>query len=110
MSNTEVRTERPGGGGSAAPAVRIDAHKVYQKNTLKGFIDFTLLDVGLAIHGASVHEKESRRWISMPSRSYTDAEGAHWTPIVEFVTREARDRINDAVLKALDAFSAGSTN
>ncbi len=89
-----------------APAVRIDAVKPYVKNTLQAWIDFTLVDIGLAIHGATVHTKEGRRWIGMPSRSYTDSEGTHWTPIIEFATREARDRINDAVLKALDEFSA----
>jgi DNA-binding cell septation regulator SpoVG len=88
-------------------AVRIDAVKAYSKNTLVAFLDFTLLDIGLSIKGATVHEKEGSRWVGMPARSYSDAEGAHWAPIIEFASKEARYRINDAVLAAYDLHSAG---
>ena len=85
--------------------MRIDSAKRYSKNTLIAFVDFTLLEAGLSIKGASIHEKEGSRWVSMPSRSYSDAQGTHWTPILEFANKEARSRINDAVLAAFDAHS-----
>jgi DNA-binding cell septation regulator SpoVG len=91
------------------PLVRIDAVKPYSKNTLFAFCDFTLLDIGLSIKGATVHQKEGKRWIAMPARSYSDAEGTHWTPIIEFDTKEARSRINEAVLAAFDSYSKGGT-
>lgn len=107
MTNTEVRADRSVSGGStAAPAVRIDDSKSYLKNTLRAFVDFTLLDSGLSIKGASVHEKESKRWLSLPSREYVKNGEKSWVPTVEFSSREARDRITDAVLAAFDAFSA----
>src|SRR5579863_3552014 len=88
-----------------ALAVRIDAAKPYVKNTLLSFVDFTLCEIGLSFKGATVHAKDGRRWIGMPARSYSDAEGTHWVDIVEFSSREARDRITNAVLAAFDRFS-----
>jgi DNA-binding cell septation regulator SpoVG len=76
------------------------------KNTLRGFVDFTLLDAGLAIHGAAIHEKENRRWLSLPSREYIKNGERTWIPVVEFASRESRDRISNAVLSAFDEFSA----
>jgi DNA-binding cell septation regulator SpoVG len=88
-----------------AISVRIDSAKRYSKNTLIAFIDFTLLEAGLSIKGASVHEKEGARWVSMPSRSYSDAAGTHWSPIIEFASKEARSRVNEAVMQAFEAHS-----
>jgi len=82
--------------------VRIDSAKRYAKNTLVSFVDFTLLEAGLSIKGAAIHEKEGSRWVSMPSRSYSDAQGTHWAPVVEFASKEARSRISEAVLTAFD--------
>src|SRR5579863_1605384 len=89
-----------------ALAVRIDAVNPYVKNTLLSFVDFTFTEIGLSFKGATVHAKEGRRWIGMPARSYSDADGTHWVDIIEFDSKEARRRINDAVLAAFDAFSA----
>ena len=87
--------------------VRIDAAKPYLKNTLIAFVDFTLVELGLSIKGATAHEKEGKRWVSMPSRSYSDAEGTHWAPVIEFASKESRYRINDAVLAAFEQFFGG---
>lgn len=93
-----------------AIAVRIDSAKLYQKKTLVGFLDFTLLDTGLSVKGAGVHEREGQRWLSLPSRSYSNAEGTQWVPVIEFASKEAKDRITSAVLAAFDAFSATGSN
>jgi hypothetical protein len=76
------------------------------KNTLQAWIDFTLLDIGLAIKGAAIHEKEGRRWLSLPSREYVKNGEKSWIPTIEFSSREAADRITNAVLAAFDEFSA----
>ena len=89
-----------------AISVRIDSAKRYSKNTLVAFIDFTLIEAGLSIKGASIHEKEGSRWVSLPARSYSDVQGTHWAPIIEFANKEARYRINAAVLEAFDQYSA----
>ena len=107
MSPLETRNRpAPEAQNSPAISVRIDSAKRYSKNTLVAFVDFTLIEAGLSIKGASIHEKEGSRWVSMPSRSYSDATGMHWAPIIEFASKEARSRINDAVLLAFDAHSS----
>ena len=88
-------------------AVRIDAAKPYSKNTLIAFLDFTLLDIGLSIKGATVHEKEGSRWIGMPAREYAKDGVKSWTPVIEFASKEARYRVNDSVLAAYDLHLAG---
>lgn len=107
MTPIETRN-RPAGEARNSPAVsvRIDSAKRYSKNTLIAFIDFTLIETGLSIKGAFIHEKEGSRWLSMPSKSYSDTAGTHWAPIIEFASKEARARINDAVLTAFDAHSS----
>jgi DNA-binding cell septation regulator SpoVG len=92
----------------AESAVRIDASKPYTKNTLRAFVDFTLIELGISIKGATIHEKNGERWVSMPSRSYSDAEGTHWAAVIEFTSQEARDRMKRAVLAAFDRFSERS--
>ena len=91
---------------SPAISVRIDSVKVYSKNTLVAFLDFTVIEFGLSIKGATIHEKEGSRWVSLSARNYTDAQGTHWAPIIEFASKEARSRINAAVIAAFDQHSA----
>jgi len=88
-------------------AVRIDASKPYSKNTLIAFIDFTLLEIGLSIKGASIHEKEGKRWVSMPAREYVKDGERSWTPIIEFASKEARYAISDSVVAAYDRHAGG---
>ncbi len=108
MITTEARPEQSVSGKSAAPlSVRVDAVKPYVKNTMLSFVDFTLLGVGLSIKGASIHEKDGKRLVSLPSRSYSDREGPHWAPIIEFASKEARGLITDRVLAAFEEYSAG---
>ena len=97
MSGTNVN-------GSPPLNVRIESVKLYSKNTLIAFVDFTLLDVGLTIKGSTVHEKEGKRWIGMPAREYQTNEGKAWAPIVEFADKESRYVLNDSVLAAFEEF------
>jgi hypothetical protein len=105
MTNTEVRADRLVGNGKTAAPVRIISSKIYVKNTLRGFIDFELLDIGLVIIGAGIHEKDGKRWLSLPSREYVKNGEKSWIPTIEFASREARDRITGAVLAAYDQFT-----
>ena len=107
MSPVETRNRQtPDSRSSPAISVRIDSAKRYSKNTLIAFVDFTLIEAGLSIKGASLHEKEGSRCVSMPSRSYSHAQGTHWAHVVEFTSKESRSRINDAVLAAFEEYAA----
>ena len=55
--------------------------KPFERNTLKGF--FTLVVDVLEIGGFTYHEKNSKCWVSMPSKQYEDENGElAWHPLV----------------------------
>jgi DNA-binding cell septation regulator SpoVG len=100
MNNTSFTTKQ------APPQARgdfvVSEFKAFEKNTLRGFFTVTMPS-GMIVHGCSLHEKNGARWIGMPSNKFTTKEGTtSYTPIVEFVSREAADRFRDQVLVALD--------
>ena len=77
----------------------------HHKGSLRGFADLELPS-GLIIRGCTLFEKDGREWVSFPSRSYTDKDGAtKWQPLVEFAEtakaeraafqRQALDAIHD---------------
>ncbi len=87
--------------------------RAFERNTLLGFADFTIVVLGLTIRDASVHRKGDSRWVSMPAKPQLDKErqlvhGDNGKPvysqILQFETREQRDEFNEAALKALDDF------
>jgi hypothetical protein len=103
--------ERPAGNSNRSNppepiAVRIDEVKIYEKRTLKAFLNFTVLALGLRINGAMIHEKDGKRWVGMPAREYISEGAKHWSPIIDFVSKESRDAMNDAVLAAYDHYQA----
>lgn len=82
--------------------LRITNYRAHEKNTLRGFFDVTL-DTGMTIRGLTHHEKNGRRWVGLPARSFTSDEGAiSWSPIVGFEDKEASFQFSDAVIAALD--------
>ncbi len=98
------------GNGKRQIAIRIDEFKPMEKNTLRGFVGFTLLDLGLRVKGATIHQKEDSRWVSMPAREYTTTEGRKFSPIIEFDSKEARYALNDSGLAAFDTFHGDQPN
>ena|SRR6266436_23852 len=80
--------------------------KPYAKNTLCGFLTITMPS-GMVLHGCSLHEKNESRWIGLPSQKFVKDDGSSsYTPIVEFTTKEARDRFGATALRAIDRFLA----
>lgn len=75
--------------------------KKYEKNTLKGFADFKLPDLGIEIFGCALHEKGNRRWVNLPAKEFqNDQNETKYMPIMKFIEKEAYDQF---VVKALDA-------
>ena len=87
--------------------VRIDAVKPFSKNTLIAFVDLTLLPVNLRISGATVHQKNGSKWISLPSRPYTENNETKYAKFLEFTTREAHNEFQQSALEAYDSFKKG---
>jgi hypothetical protein len=44
-------------------------------NTLLGFADVLLTQTHLKIYDCAIHEKNGRRWVSLPGRPMVDREG-----------------------------------
>jgi DNA-binding cell septation regulator SpoVG len=96
----------------AKPAVASGGHrkmivsewKAHERNTLRGFVSLTLPS-GLIIRNVSVHERDGRRWVSMPARPFKRASGSDgWQPLVEFADADARGRFQLAALDAIDRY------
>jgi hypothetical protein len=110
----EVRGQARGGA-----AVRVDPaviprermilieFKAIVRNTLRGFC---ILDIppGLILRDVSVHEKNGRRWASLPSKPVLDSEGRHvvthsgqkrYAALLGWRNRELADRFSARVVE-----------
>lgn len=68
------------------------------KGALIGFFDVTLPS-GMKLKGCTLLEKDGKKWIGLPSREWTKADGTKsYVPIIEIPDRDARDKFNAAVL------------
>jgi hypothetical protein len=80
--------------------------KAYQKNTLMAFLSLELPG-GLVLHGFTLHQKNGSRWLGVPSKEFTKADGVRsWVPQIEFVDKAARDKFQSAALAAVDDYLA----
>jgi hypothetical protein len=80
--------------------------RLVAKNTLRGFADLELPDLGIVIHDCPWHCKNASEWVSFPARAYTDNTGAkQWAPILEFTDAKAlRTSFQRAALEAIHGF------
>jgi hypothetical protein len=77
----------------------------FEKNTLKGFVDFELTETGLVLHDCAWHRHSGgKEWIALPARSYTDAAGnAAWTPVIGFAPDATREEFQEQAIAAVHA-------
>jgi DNA-binding cell septation regulator SpoVG len=62
---------------------------------------------GLIIHDCRVFEKQGRRWIGLPSRSYKREDGSTaYTDIIKFVSKDIYDRFQSEALEAIACFES----
>ena len=83
------------------------------KNSLQGFCVLTLSPSGIVLRDCALHERDGKRWISLPSRPQLDSEGRHrkdpvtgkalWLPVVEIKGKAEREKFQAAALAAIDA-------
>lgn len=64
--------------------VTIDSYKPYEKNTLRGFVDIFLSNVGLHIVGCTHHSKDGREWVSFPAKQYEKDGETKWQQTIFF--------------------------
>jgi hypothetical protein len=88
----------------AASGTEISDFKPLSKNTVHAAFDVTLPS-GMIVRSVLLHERDGRRWVSLPAKEWTNASGERqFTPIVEFTSRTVADRFRDTVLEALDRY------
>lgn len=73
------------------------------KGLLVGFADFYIPKTGIEIFGCQLFQKDGKRWINMPSREYTNAEGEKkYMPYIRFRENAHKDLFTELALKAID--------
>jgi hypothetical protein len=81
------------------------AFRAFSRNTLQGFV--TLAVWPFVIDDCTLHDKEGKRWVSFPARSYTDTEGKlRWVSWLGIREKSEFFRFQKAALAAIDAFRA----
>lgn len=55
--------------------VRVANFRPFERNTLQGFVDVTLVDIGLVLHDCTLHAKGEKRWVGMPGKPWVDGDG-----------------------------------
>ena len=91
---------------SASTNFRVTEYRAFKKNTLEAFVTVETPS-GLIISGITYHRKNASRWVSMPAQSYQKQDqSTGWKPIVDFKSKEARNRFQRAALDAIDSYLA----
>jgi DNA-binding cell septation regulator SpoVG len=82
--------------------------KHFQKNTLQAFLSLELTS-GMVLHDCTLHEKNGSRWIGMPARQYEKSAGEKsWMPLIEFASKEHREKFQAAALAAIRDYLQGA--
>ena len=78
--------------------------KSFEKNTLRGFFSLTLPS-GMILHGMTFHMQNDSRWVGLPAKEYTKTDKTRtWIPLVEFTTKEARIKFQQAAVAAVQRY------
>jgi hypothetical protein len=60
-------------------------YKEIKKGTFIGYADLTLSEIGIEVFGCTLHQKDEKRWVNLPSRTYKDLTGTDkHAPIIRF--------------------------
>ena len=89
--------------------------KPFDRNTLKGFCEIHIHDLDMSIKDVAIHVKSGSTWAQPPAKPQLrdgvavkdDAGKIQYTPIIEFASREARDKFSAAVIEAVRAIPEG---
>ena len=95
--------------------IQVEAFKPLKSNTLHGFVDVRIVELHLLIHDLSIHQKNGKRWASLPSKPMVSRDGVvrrdertgkvAYTPILEFGDAETRSAFSNRVIASLLEFA-----
>jgi hypothetical protein len=88
----------------------------FARNTLLGFAEIEIKDIGLTVRDVALHQKGGSRWAQLPAKpqikdgAVVSIDGkAQYVCILEFGSREMRDEFSAAVVDAVLATNDGRT-
>lgn len=85
-------------------SVEILSFRVFEKNTLRGFVSLRIDPLGIVLHDLTLHEKSDSRWLAFPAkRSQIDED--RWYPYIEIPDRWTLKAFQRKALEALDRFN-----
>ena len=82
--------------------LEVTKFRPFEKNTLRGFATVRLTGVNLEIRNITIHEKDGKRWVSMPSKPYEADGETKYSYIVKFYDNPTWEKFQSAVLKEID--------
>ena len=90
--------------------IEITKFRKYEKNTLQGFMSILMTGIGLEIRDCTVHQKDGKKWIGLPSRPYEKEDGTTgYSYIVKFVDKDKYFQFQESVIKELDKYLSKET-
>jgi hypothetical protein len=94
--------------------VQVESFTPRRSNTLVGFCTVVIPELHLRILDLTVHEKNTSRWVGLPSKPWVDRNGVVkrgengkiiYVPVLEFTDRATREAFSDRVVAALMKFA-----
>src|SRR5512136_1374834 len=84
--------------------VEIIEFRPFSKNTLQGFLTVRT-KAGWEIRDITLHEKNGKRWVSMPAKPYKKEDGTEsWVPIVRLPDPQKWEMFQKQVLAAMQDY------
>ena len=86
-------------------SIEIVSYRKYEKNTPQGFLTVRMTNIGLEIRDLCIHQKNGKRWLSLPAKAVPSKESndkPSYVAILEFYDKTYLEKFQSATLMALD--------
>ncbi len=88
--------------------IRFRAHAA---GTLQGFVDLWIEKMGVEIYGCTLHVKDGKRWINLPSKEYLSENGEKkYSPVIRFRDKDHYYKFCDRAKESIDAWVEKNAN
>jgi len=82
--------------------VEITKFREFRKNSLIGFCNILMTNIGLEIRDATVHTKDGNQWIGLPPKPYEKEDGSTgYSYIIKFTDKVKYAQFQKLALEAL---------
>ena len=88
-------------------SIEIVSYRKYEKNTLQGFLSIRMTNIGLEIRDLCIHQKNGKRWVSLPSKPVPpkpDGTKSGYVAVLDFYDKTYLAKFQSATLMALDSW------